>query len=192
MKTLIIIAHPDENSFNYAISEEVQSHLKNKNHELKIKDLYKESFDPVLKEDNYLQFYQNNVPKDIHEEQKLITWAENLVFIFPTWWNGMPAILKGYLDRVFTNGFAFQFSKGKVEGLLAGKKVVIFQTTSQTEDFMKPNQLVSSMETIIDLGFLNYCGFNVLTHKFFYSVPQVDQETREKMLGEVRGVVDIM
>ncbi|WP_345740643.1 hypothetical protein [Metabacillus endolithicus] len=57
---------------------------------------------------------------------------------------------------------------------------------------MKPNQLISSMETSMDVGILDYCGINVITHKFFYSVPNVDKEAREKMLKEVKSIVDIL
>lgn len=193
MKTLVIIAHPCKNSFNASIFNEVKTYLTKKEHEVRVRDLYDLNFNPVLDEDNHTSFYQTKVPKEILVEQQEITWAENLVFIYPTWWCGMPAILKGYIDRVFTNGFAFRYEQKKgVEGLLKGKKVVVFQTTSQTEEFMKPNQLISSMETSIDVGILDYCGLNVITHKFFYSVPHVDKEAREKMLEEVKGIVDIL
>jgi NAD(P)H dehydrogenase (quinone) len=193
MKTLIIIAHPSKNSFNASILYEVEMHLTNKGHEVKVCDLYTLKFNPVLEEDNHTNFSQNKITEEIMEEQKKILWAENLVFIYPTWWCGMPAILKGYFDRVFTNGFAFRYEHLKgAEGLLKGKKCVVFQTTSQTEDYMKPNQLISSMETSMDVGILDYCGINVITHKFFYSVPNVDKEAREKMLKEVKSIVDIL
>lgn len=192
MKTLIILAHPNEDSFNKAICDEIKQHLEFKKHEVKVRDLYKLKFDPILKEDNYSNFYQTKLPKEIKEEQEYITWAENLVIIFPTWWNGMPAILKGYIDRVFTNGFAFRFTKGESEGLLKEKKAVVFQTTSQPEDIMKPNQLVSSMETVIDVGILDYCGLDVITHKFFFSVQHINKDAREVMLKEVNGIVDIL
>jgi NAD(P)H dehydrogenase (quinone) len=192
MNSLIILAHPCEDSFNAAICNEVKNHLTSKNYEVKIRDLYKLKFDPVLIEDNHTKFYQNNLPRDIYLEQNEITWAENLIFIFPTWWSGMPSILKGYFDRVFTNGFAFRFTEKHVEGLLKDKKAVIFQTASSSEEFMKPSQLVSSMETAMDVGIFEYCGINVVAHKFFYSVPHVDKESRITMLKEAKSVVDIL
>lgn len=192
MNTLIILAHPCEDSFNTAICNEIKDHLTSKNHEVKIRDLYKLKFDPVLTEDNHTNFYQTKLPKELHVEQNEITWAENLIFIFPTWWGGMPAIMKGYFDRVFTNGFAFRFSEKQVDGLLKDKKAVIFQTTSRTEEFMKPSQLVSSMETAMDVGIFEYCGMTVIAHKFFYSVPHVNKESRLTMLKEAKSVVDIL
>jgi NAD(P)H dehydrogenase (quinone) len=57
---------------------------------------------------------------------------------------------------------------------------------------MKPNQLVSSMETAMDVGIFDYCGIDVITHKFFFSVPHIDNESREKMLKEAEGIVDIL
>jgi NAD(P)H dehydrogenase (quinone) len=192
MNTLIILAHPNEESFTAAICNEVKKHLTFKNHEVRVRDLYKLGFNPILTEDNHTSFYQNNLPKEILMEQNEITWADNLVYVFPCWWCGMPAILKGYFDRVFTNGFSFRFSKDGTEGLLKGKKAVIFQTASQTEEFMKPNQLVSSMETSMDIGIFDYCGINVITHKFFFSVPHVNKEIRETMIKEAISVVDIL
>lgn len=193
MKTLIILAHPSENSFNAAICHKAKDHMEsNKEYKVKIRDLYKLSFNPILTEDNHTTFFQDKLSEEIQLEQSEISWADNLIFVFPTWWCGMPAILKGYFDRVFTNGFAFRYTDGEADGLLKGKKAVVFQTTSQTEEFMKPSQLVSSMETVMDLGILDYCGINVINHKFFYSVPHIDNEMREKMLKEVIRVVDIL
>ena len=57
---------------------------------------------------------------------------------------------------------------------------------------MKPTQLVSSMETVIDVGILDYCGLDVITHKFFFSVQHINKEAREVMLKEVNGIVDIL
>lgn len=192
MNTLIILVHPCEDSFNHAICNKVEKYLLHKNYEVKIRDLYKLKFNPILTEDNHTSFYQTKLPKEIQLEQNEISWAKNLIFIFPSWWCGMPAMMKGYFDRVFTNGFAFRFEKSQVDGLLKGKKAVIFQTTSQTEEFMKPNQLVSSMETAMDVGIFDYCGIDVITHKFFFSVPHIDKESREKMLKEAEGIVDIL
>ncbi|WP_338787572.1 NAD(P)H-dependent oxidoreductase [Metabacillus sp. FJAT-53654] len=192
MNTLIILVHPCEDSFNHAICDKVKNHLIHKNYEVKVRDLYKLKFNPILTEDNHTSFYQTKLPKEIQLEQNEISWAENLIFIFPSWWCGMPAMMKGYFDRVFTNGFAFRFDKSEVDGLLKGKKAVIFQTTSQTEEFMKPNQLVSSMETAMDVGIFDYCGIDIITHKFFFSVPYIDKESREKMLKEAEGIVDTL
>ena len=105
MKTLIIYTHPSPTGFNAAILKEVQSNL-SKKHEVKTLDLYAENFDPILR------FDQEHRRRDLHKDPEmakyrdLITWADHLIFIFPIWWSGMPAILKGFIDRVFAADFA--------------------------------------------------------------------------------------
>ena len=100
MKTLIIYTYPSPTGFNTAILKEVQSNL-SKKHEVKTLDLYAENFDPILR------FDQEHRRRDLHKDPEmakyrdLITWADHLIFIFPIWWSGMPAILKSFIDRVF-------------------------------------------------------------------------------------------
>ena len=107
MKTLIIYAHPNDKSYNASILETVKENLSSK-HELKILDLYKEKFDPVLRFDTTHR--RRDLAHDVamKDYRDLITWADQLIFIFPTWWSGMPAILKGFIERVFVAGFAYE------------------------------------------------------------------------------------
>ncbi|MBD1382296.1 NAD(P)H-dependent oxidoreductase [Metabacillus arenae] len=190
MKNLIIYAHPNETSFNESIKQCALTSLQ-KNGEVRLRDLYANQFNPILKNDYYNSFAPTDMPDELIAEQAEITWADNLVFIFPTWWAGMPAILKGYFDRVFTNGFAFRMSDNKMEGLLKNKKAVILQTTGLSAESMKPNQLVTSMKTILTVGIFDPCGIEILTHKFLYSVPYIDNEARREMLMEVEDVLAI-
>lgn len=190
MKTLIIYAHPNPKSFNAAIKETVEQELKSKNHEVRVRDLYQMNFNPILNADDFNHFFQNQIPSDIKAEQNEIEWADNLIFIYPTWWISMPAMLKGYIDRVFTNGFAFQVTENGAEGLLKGKKVIIFQTTGQPEENLKPYNLISSMEISMGSGTLAFCGIESITHKFFYAVPYITDDMRKSMLEEVKTILN--
>lgn len=111
MKILIIYTHPNHQSFNGAILKQVQNNL-SKTHTVKTLDLYAEQFDPVL------QFDENHRRRDLdkvaemEQYRDLVTWADHLIFIFPIWWSGMPAILKGFIDRVFVSGFAYSYKNG--------------------------------------------------------------------------------
>jgi NAD(P)H dehydrogenase (quinone) len=100
MKALILYAHPNPKSFCAAMKETLVKELKEKGHEVRIRDLYEIGFNPVLHADDFNEFFQNRVPADIKEEQDHIAWADLLVFVYPTWWIGMPAILKGYIGRI--------------------------------------------------------------------------------------------
>ncbi|PLR67604.1 NAD(P)H-dependent oxidoreductase [Bacillus sp. UMB0893] len=192
MNVLMIYAHPNPESFNSAICNAVEEEFTSKNFQIRKRDLYQLKFNPILTEDGYSAFYQDKIPADIQTEQAELIWADILVFIYPTWWNGMPAILKGYFDRVFTNGFAFRYAEDGPEGLLNKKKALIFQTTGQPEKFLKPLQLTMAMQAVFDIGIMNFCGIETLAHKFLYSVAYVDDETRESMLNEVKEVVEMI
>lgn len=190
MKTLIIYTHPNPKSFCAAIKETVEQELKSKNHEVRVRDLYQLNFNPILNADDFNQFFQNQIPSDIKAEQNEIEWADNLVLVYPTWWINMPAMLKGYIDRVFTNGFAFQVTENGAEGLLKGKKTIIFQTTGQPEENLKPYNLISPMEISIENGTLAFCGIETVAHQFFYAVPYITDDMRKSMLEEVKTVIN--
>jgi NAD(P)H dehydrogenase (quinone) len=108
MKVHVIYAHPIEESFSAAIHRTVIETLIRSGHEVRDLDLYACGFDPRLSRQELLAHYTpglNEVGVKDHVEN--LRWADALVFLFPTWWYGMPAILKGYLDRVWLPGVAF-------------------------------------------------------------------------------------
>lgn len=122
MKHVIVYAHPNTESFNHAILETVKKELEEKGHEVRVRDLYELNFNPVLGASDFISFSQGNTPADIKEEQEHISWADSITFIYPVWWAGLPAILKGYVDRVFSHGFAYAYGENGIEKLLSGKK----------------------------------------------------------------------
>lgn len=102
MKVLTIFAHPNPKSFNRAVLDTVTGELRKKNAEVRVKDLYAMNFNPILSGSDFEQLLAGKVPDDIAAEQADVTWADVLIFIYPIWWIGQPAILKGWLDRVMT------------------------------------------------------------------------------------------
>ena len=108
MRILVIYAHPVDTSFVAALRDAVLKGLGAHNHETRVLDLYKQNFEPRLSAEEhrvYLDETQNQ--NTVAEHIALIRWAEGLVFVFPTWWYGLPAILKGWLDRTLAPGVAF-------------------------------------------------------------------------------------
>jgi len=118
MKYLIVYAHPDSKSFNHAILETISEELKKKKKEFKVRDLYKIGFNPVLSTKDLSEIQKGAVPQDIKREQNYISKADTIIFVFPIWWSSMPAILKGYIDRVFSLKFAYDITEDGVMGLL--------------------------------------------------------------------------
>jgi len=189
MKYLIVYAHPNPKSFNRAILKTISEELKKKKKEFKVRDLYKIGFDPVLSTKDLLAIQNGAVPKDIKKEQNYISKADTLIFIFPIWWSAMPAMLKGYIDRVFSLGFAYDIKGDDVMGLLKGKRVFIVSTTGASKEDYEKLGAFKMMSMAIDMAIFQFSGMKVMGHKYFSSVPYVSQQDRKKMLKELKLLV---
>jgi NAD(P)H dehydrogenase (quinone) len=111
MRVLVVYCHPVETSFHAALHLEVLRNLRAAGHEVDDCDLYAEGFNPVLSREERLGYHevpQNQLPLKRYVER--LQWAEGIVFCFPTWCFGLPAMLKGYFDRLFMPGVAFDIS----------------------------------------------------------------------------------
>lgn len=132
-KVLIVYAHPAaENSLNAAIRDRVVETLREAGAEVRIKDLVREGFDPVIREDEWVKGFQGVVPEECVSAQQEILWADGLVFVFPAWNFGVPAILKGYIDRVMMiPGFSLDMGEEGTDyrgGLLTHRVALVLQT----------------------------------------------------------------
>ena len=108
MKTLIIVAHPRTNSLTWKITEEITRGLEEQKTQYEILDLYREEFNPVLylhDEPDYSNPHKVYSPKVTFEMERIRKF-DSIMFVFPVWWFNVPAILKGYIDRVFNYGFS--------------------------------------------------------------------------------------
>ncbi len=190
MKYLIVYSHPNPASFCHAILETVESTLKAKGHEIKVRDLYALDYNPVLKGSDLLGFKSGNVPEDIRTEQDHIAWTNVIIMIYPIWWTGLPAMLKGYIDRVFSFGFAYSAGEWGPIGLLTDKKVIIFNTMGGTKEIYDESGMFDAMIKTSDKGIFNFCGIEVIEHKFFAAVPSVDDATRRDYLTEVKTLIN--
>ena len=187
MNHLVIFCHPSTTSFNRAIADSVEAVSGALGHDTCCRDLYGMAFNPVLGKTD-LEWGTGSVPQDIRQEQEFITWADVLTFVYPVWWTGMPAMLKGYIDRVFCQDFAFALHGDKISGLLTGKKALIFNTTGLPSTFYTSQGLHEAMSLATDPGIFELCGMEVLHHAFFGSVHSVSAEARKSYLGEVVAI----
>ena len=183
-KILIIYAHPNPKSFTHAILDTVLDACKEKHYETTVRDLYGIKFNPILSFEDLAAFKEGKTPKDIAEEQYYINWCDLMVFICPVWWSELPAIARGYIDRVLSYGFAYIDEGDIVKGLLTNKEVVVFQPqgcrVDQTEDEIWP-----AMNVIIGESTFEFCGMKNLGLHFYPSVTKVDDETRKGYLNEI-------
>ncbi|MUG48071.1 NAD(P)H-dependent oxidoreductase [Paenibacillus woosongensis] len=167
MNLLVIYTHPNHQSLNYAFLQEVirGSEENAAIGEVKVLDLYKEGFNPVL------VFHENKRRRDMHTDPDLapyrdqIIWADRIVFIYPIWWGRPPAMLLGYIDQMFASGFAYR-DKGGIfpEGLLKGKSVVCISTMKGPTHYPL-FWLNNAHKTLMRKALFNYVGIKKV--KFF-------------------------
>ena len=185
-KILIINGHPNKNAFNYGIASAYKKGAVNSGAEVKeiiIADL---DFNPNLKF-GYQQ--RTELEPDLIEAWEKIKWAEHLVWVHPVWWGGLPAISKGFIDRLFLPGFAYQYRENSVwwDKLLKGKTAHIITTVDQPGWYYwffygRPsvNQLKKST--------LEFCGVKPVKVTYFGIVKTATNELRKKWLDKVEDL----
>lgn len=188
MHILAVYAHPNPKSFNHAILDAIREAVTRKGHSFSLRDLYELNFQPVLRESDFEALGQGLTPPDVADEQAEINRADMLFLVHPVWWFGIPAIMKGWIERVFSYGFAYKYdSNGQVRGLLNGKKAVVVNTTGAPEDKgYSETGFKTSYLNLVDMGIYRFVGLEVILHRMFFSVPTVNQREREGMLESLR------
>lgn len=135
---LIIYAHPGPAGQHAYFLEKVKDILemkKSENLSYEILDLYALNYEPRLKINELYTAGNREIGTDTEKLQAKIKKSDSLLFIYPTWWQNMPAILKGFLDRTFVSGFAYRYEGRLPVGLLKGKKAAAFTATGQPRWF---------------------------------------------------------
>ncbi len=189
MNTLIIYANYKDHSLNFEIKNILADTLHNNGHEVVVRDLYDIHFNPVLNKKDLQSIDQQVFPVDIMEEQQYIKRAELICFVYPIWWSGMPAILKGYIERVFLEGFAFEFKDSKPVPLLNNKKVILFNTTGSRIVFSSDDER-KALDLITEKSIFNFCGMEVIGHYYFDKVSLVSKEIRDEYLEKVQEIAE--
>lgn len=182
-KILIVFSHPKEESLNNGIKEAVITGLKKSNVEVKIQDLYKEKFTPLLYDKE-----ENDKDQVIMQMKKNISWADWIVFIAPLWWANIPAMLKGYFDRVFTEDFAFKYNQAEMpEGLLENKKALVIATCDTPPLILRLSGGTMGLKSVIK-GILKVSGLKDSTFKLFGSVLNSTEQKRTKWLEKAEKI----
>ncbi len=184
--TLIIFGHPSPDSFNGAILKTIQNKLTDKRYQIISKNLYQLNFNPVLTLDDLKKMENSSVAGDIAIEHNDIKWAKNIILIYPIWWAGQPAMVKGWIDRVFSPGFAYAPQEdGTINGLLSDKTVMVFTTTSSSEESMIESGMAVAIEKTMMEGIFGACGVGSMLYKNLYVVPTATEAEKNKMLVEI-------
>ncbi len=186
MNALIVYAHPNPRSFNKALLDTAQQTLEEAGHEVRVKDLYAMDFAPVLSAADFEALERGEVPTDIAREQQDLLWSQALIFFYPVWWYGRPAILKGWVDRVLQHGFAFRAGPDGVEGLLGGRKALIVITAGGSKAEHEATDAVDLIHRPMSEGTLGFCGIAEVDVLTFWEVPSATDEQRAAMHADLR------
>lgn len=200
MNVLIVYAHPEPKSLNASLKDIAARTLTKKGHEVKVSDLYNMKFKAVLDADDFPQRKNSeifnpiveqynaidlgSIPEDIKGEMAKVEWADLIIFQFPIWFSSAPAIMKGWIDRVFYNGFAFSSAEFKVyaDGLLKGKKAMLSYTTGAPKELYSEGGLHGDIDTL-----LTYITHNIFEFVGMEVLPSfgIFAPTSEEVNGEI-------
>jgi len=186
MNHLVVYSHPNPKSFNHAILDVLEQSLIEQGHDIQVRDLYALDFDPVLSAEDLEAAQRKEYADDILAEQKLVKWADVITMICPIWWGGLTSSLRGYIDRVFMSGFAYDFGPGGLEKLLTGKKLVLINTMGVPYDVYEQSGMLKSITQTLDECVADFTGIEVAAHKYFGNVVNCSREERLAMLEEVK------
>ncbi len=188
MRILSVIAHPSPRCFNRLLARQLAEVAEEKGHACETLDLYAEGFNPVLSDEDVESFNRGKTPPDIKRQQERIRAAEVVAFFHPVWWFGMPAVLKGWVDRVFSYGFAYGHDSRGVKPLLRGKKAMLVNTTGGAEkQSYAETGFQSAMTKVVDQGIYEFVGFEIILRRFFFEVPTASDEKKREMAEALRG-----
>lgn len=181
LKYFIVHAHHEPASFNGAMTRRAVADLTAAGHEVKVSDLYAMGFDPVSDRRNFTTVANpaflkqqneerhatehNGFAPDLQAEMDKLAWCDVLVFQFPLWWFSMPAILKGWVDRVLAAGRIYGGGKWYSNGFGIGKRAMVSMTTGGPEAMYRQDCLEPPMDTLlvpIEHGVFWFNGFSVL------------------------------
>ncbi|KAF1029812.1 MAG: Glutathione-regulated potassium-efflux system ancillary protein KefF [Pseudomonas sp.] len=165
MHTLIVVAHHDRQSLSHSVAKQVGAGVAAAGHTYEIADLYAENFDPRYgTADNPVHRVGATPPADVLAEQARIDRADALVLVFPVYWWSFPALLKGWVDRVFVNGWALDYTDAtNTVKKLGHLNVHLLGLGAADEGVFDRHGYATAMRTQIDHGIFDYCGAKVLT-----------------------------
>lgn len=182
MKIAVITAYPNHTGYNYAIKKEVLKNISDEHDVLDI-DLYQEQFDPVLRFD--ADHRRRDLDKDPYtaKYRDAVKKADFLIFIYPIWWSSMPAILKGFIDRVFVQGYAYRYKGLFPVALLKNKKAWIITTNDTPMPYAKFFQ--QDYGNVLKKQILKMCGIKTIKHSQLYFMRNSTEKKRAQFLEKI-------
>lgn len=188
MKILIVLGHPDAGSLNHAIAAAVRDDMGAAGHDVVFHDLHAERFDPLLPAGEIPE--DGDVPAAIQSHCRDLCSADGIVIVHPNWWGQPPAILKGWIDRVFRPGIAYRFEEGDSGegvpvGLLRARAAVVLNT-SNTEGIREDAVFGDPLDAIWRRCIFDLCGVRSFHRKTFRVVVTSTEAQRVTWIEEAK------
>ena len=211
MNAFLVLAHPEPNSFNAAMHRAAEAALRAAGHQVRTSDLHAMRFDPLsgrhnfttVKDPDYLKLQaeeqhateRHGFRPELEAEIGKVEWCDLMVWQFPLWWFSVPAILKGWVDRVFAMGRAYGGGRIYETGMFRGKRAMLSLTTGGPEPSYQPGGFNGDLAGVlrpIHRGMLEFTGFQVLAPQVCYGPARQTEEVRrawvEAYAGRLRGI----
>lgn len=188
MHTHIVHAHPEPESYNSALTKHAQNAMKESGDTVTVSDLYCSGFDPVERGGHYLNrseqdrfaalaeqrhaWNTDTLPDDVMTEIKHLERADLVILQFPLWWHAPPAILKGWMDRVFVSGGLYRSKMRYNTGYFRGRRALVSVTTGAPKEAFGPNSRGGDFQTMLwPVQYsMHYMGFSVMPPFISYGV----------------------
>ena len=183
-KVLVINGHPDQESFNYALSKAYISGLRNTDAQVELLNIADLDFNPNLK---YGYRKISELETDLLQAIDQIKQADHLVWVLPMWWYGMPALMKGFIDRIFLPGLFFKYQKGNPfpKKLLKGKTarlVITADTVRWYDRWFMGSPLINQFKK----GTLEFCGVKPVKLTYIAPIKDSSEAFRARWLSKVK------
>lgn len=177
MPVLITLAHPMRDSFTANVADELVSGLYGAGHTSEVADLYGEGFSPALTAADLGQFEGIPMADDVLKEQERFLRCDGFALVFPIWWWSFPARLKGWIDRVFSAGFAYHLTDDPEGSMLAGRKALMLGCASRRA--FEARGTDTAVQIQLCSGVMEYCGASESYFEIFHKsrvATEIDDE----------------
>lgn len=192
MKHAIIVGHPREESFTLSVARAYRDGVEALGHQVILRDLYRTGFDPTLKSGELPRDAEFEAGEDVKAERELLDGVHVFAFFYPLWFNVPPAIVSGYVQRVFGMGFGYgPVRQGANQRLLLGRLMISFSSSGAPAEWLRTEGGWTALQNLFDQHVADVCGLTVLDHRHFGRVLNATPASRiEAHLREVKRTVE--
>ena len=190
MEHAVIVAHPNERSFTLAVANAYCEAARAKGQGAKLRDLYRMNFAPTLSADELPKPAEFAPGADVVEERATLARTDVFAFVYPFWLNSQPAMMKGYIERVFGLGFAYGVTGSGNVPLLKSRKMISFTSSGAPNEWVIATGSLHAARKLFDEYFAAVCGLEVVDHIHFGGiVPGIRADVVSRHLALVRDTV---